>query len=57
MICPQISQTPKFFVFCSEAAERFSFAVLSTAKEKMIISAQSAPRAKRAVSKSKEYII
>jgi hypothetical protein len=35
--------------YCSEAAERFAFAVLSTAKAKSVISAYSAPLAKRAV--------
>jgi hypothetical protein len=36
-------------VFCSEAAEWFSFGGLSTPKEKFNISAILAPRAKRAV--------
>jgi hypothetical protein len=35
--------------YCSEAAERFAFAGLSAAKAKSVISAYSAPLAKRAV--------
>jgi len=42
------------YFFCSAAAERFFFAVISTAKEKTELSAYSASRAKRAV-RNKDY--
>ncbi len=42
--------------YCGEAAERFAFAVLSTAKAKSFIFAFSAPLAKRAV-QSKAWTI
>jgi len=43
------ARLPKTGNYCSEAAERFAFAALSTAKAKSFISAYSEPLAKRAV--------